>query len=59
MAELTYNLMSTEVLVVDSAPGWVRVEFSVREIRTAVEAGANPEANGKQVCGGERRVWRE
>lgn len=52
MAELTYNLMPTEALVVDPAPGWVRVEFSVTEIQTAVEAGASLAAKGKQVCGG-------
>lgn len=52
MAELTYNLMPTEALVVDSAPGWARVEFSVTEIRTAVEAGANLAANGKRVRAG-------
>lgn len=52
MAELTYNLLPTEALVVDPAPEWVRVEFSVTEIRTAVEAGASLAAKGKQVCGG-------
>lgn len=52
MAELTYDLMPTEALVVDPAPGWVRVEFSVEEIRTAVEAGANLAANGKKVSVG-------
>lgn len=49
MANLNYNLLPTEALVVDPAPGWARVEFSAEEIWKAVEAGAKLAVNGEQV----------
>lgn len=51
MANLTYNLILTEVLVMDKAPKQKRMEFTPSEALQAVEAGATMEMRGEKVGG--------
>lgn len=49
MANMTYALLPTQVLVVDRTPRSKRVEFSPEEIRQALEAGAILARQGESV----------